>query len=428
MRILLANYRYFISGGPERYMFNVTEALAANGHEVIPFSIRYTRNHSTPYSKYFAEPLSNADEVYFREQRKNPNTVIRTLERLFYATDVEHAVGQLEEDTKPDIAYVLHYLRKLSPSLLVALKRAHVPIVVRLSDYAMICPQAHLLRDELPCELCVQGNLWPSIRNRCVQGSAIMSALNALATWYHKRRHYFDLIDAFVTTNPFMYRMMISAGFNKERLHCIPTFVNQRVFTSGSVDRNERTTIVYIGRLERIKGVHVLIEALALVHRERPNLKIHAIIAGSGDEEFTRFLKSLSHQRGIDDVCDFVGELGAQELSDLLRQGLVSVIPSLWYENLPNALLESYACGTPILASDLGSLTDCVRIGETGFLFKPGDASDLAEQLIFCLEHPDKLKYMGSMAKRYALSKYTSEAHISELVNLFDQLILDRYS
>ena len=175
MRILLANYRYFVSGGPERYMFNVTDALVARGHEVIPFSVKYARNKPTPYASYFVEPIGRDDEVTFREQRFALRTMWRMWVRLFYAPDVEHAVSRLLSDTRPQVAYVLHYLRKLSPSLLVGLKKAGLPIVIRVSDYAMLCPQSHCLRNGLPCELCVRGDLLPSVRYRCVQHSSFSS-------------------------------------------------------------------------------------------------------------------------------------------------------------------------------------------------------------------------------------------------------------
>ena len=59
MRILLVNYRYFISGGPEKYMFNIKKMLEDNGHEVIPFSIHSNKNVETEYSKYFVEPIGS---------------------------------------------------------------------------------------------------------------------------------------------------------------------------------------------------------------------------------------------------------------------------------------------------------------------------------------------------------------------------------
>ncbi len=354
MRILLANYRYFISGGPERYMFNFTEAWAKRGHEVIPFSVRYSRNKPSPYSSYFAEPLGSMDEVYFQDQKRNPRTIFRTFQRLFYDPGVEHKVSNLIRDTKPQAAYILHYLRKLSPALLVGIKKAGLPIVVRLSDYAMLCPQAHCLLNEQPCELCIsKGSLLPSIRNHCVQNSLIASGLNAFATWYHYSQHYFDLIDMFVTTTQFMREKMIAGGFPEQRLCYIPTFVNTEKF-SPSVDFSKENYIAFAGRIEKIKGLHVLISALAILRSNRPDITIIAKIAGDGDGEYISDLKRQILEFGLGNAVQFVGKLEGTELTTFLSKAQLNIVPSIWYENLPNAILESYACGTGVIASRLG--------------------------------------------------------------------------
>src|SRR4051794_40783446 len=121
MRVLLINYRYFLSGGPERYMFNVSQELTKHGHEVIPFSVRYSQNDPTPYDRYFVDPIGDEDQVTFRDHGVSAQNVARGLERLFYSREVEQAVIRIVQDTQPDVAYVLCYKRKLSPSVLVAL-------------------------------------------------------------------------------------------------------------------------------------------------------------------------------------------------------------------------------------------------------------------------------------------------------------------
>ncbi len=423
MRILLANYRYFISGGPERYMFNVTDALQDRGHEIIPFSVHYTKNIPSVYSKYFVEPLGTRDEVLFQEQRRNIKTFVRTMARLFYSPEVERAVQNLAKDTKPDIAYVLHYLRKLSPSLLVGLKKAKIPIVVRLSDYAMLCPQSHCLREEKPCELCVKGRgLLPSVYHICVQNSFAASTLNVLATWYHQARRYFDLIDVFVTTNSFMYDMMKSAGFEEQRLRCIPTFVNVEVFQPVN-DFKKENYIIYAGRLEPTKGVHVLIDAMNILHLKRPDLKLHTKIVGSGDSAYLLDLQNKVRQYGLEEMVEFTGDVDTPRLCGLLAQAKLTVVPSLWYENLPNSMLESYACGTPVIASCIGSLSASVREGETGLLFEPGDPNSLAERLIYCFDNSEHVYEMAVAARRVAESAYAPSRHIAALEGLFSDLI-----
>lgn len=422
MKILLANYRYFISGGPERYLFNVSNALSEDGHEVVPFSIHYSRNQPSQYSQYFVEPLGSRDEVYFQQQKRTFRAIWRTTKRLFYDRSVEVAVSRLIEVTKPEVAYVLHYLRKLSPSLLAGIKHAGLPIVVRLSDYAMLCPQAHFLRDGKPCEACANNNLWPSVEYRCVQQSLPASGLNFLATYYHKMRRYFDMIDVFVTTTNFMYQKMRQAGYGEERLCHIPTFVNTDVF-HPSQNFIKENYIAYAGRMEKIKGVHFLISAMAALRSARPNLNITLKLAGDGDKEYIASLKQQVEELGLRSVIQFLGELKADELSILVGRAYLSVVPSIWYENLPNTILESYACGTPVLASNLGSLVECVSENQTGLLFQPGDANQLAERLVFCLDRPDHTFEMGHNARLAAESMYSKEQHLKKLERLFTRLV-----
>src|SRR5450759_426728 len=204
VKICLVNYRYFASGGPERYMFAVKRLLEARGHEVIPFSVRYRRNEPSPWERYFVPPISGDDEIVFRQHSWSVSSVRRALERAFYSREVYDALSHELREARPDVAYVLHYMRKLSPSVLTALHDHGVPVVVRFSDFAMVCPQAHMVREDRVCELCVGRRPWPSVRYRCVQGSFGASAVNALAMEYARRKGFFDLVDAFVAPSEIM--------------------------------------------------------------------------------------------------------------------------------------------------------------------------------------------------------------------------------
>lgn len=421
MRVLLANYRYFVSGGPERYMFNVSDALAARGHEIIPFSVDYARNAETPYSKYFVSPLGSRDEVYFRDHGHSPRTLLKTIARAVYARDVERAVSRLCADTRPDVAFVLHYLRKLSPSLLVGLKQAGLPIVVRLSDFQMLCPQAHFLRNGTPCQLCLHSGLLPSIRHRCVQGSLVASMINALATWYHQQRRFFDLIDRFVVTNAFAHTQMLRAGFPEQRLSLIPTFVNTDAFHPGPTQRDD--IVAYSGRLEPIKGVDVLLDAVAELSVRRPDVGWRFVLAGSGEPQYVERLQGKVHASGLANKVAFAGPLATPDLVRLLSRSQLSVLPSLWFENLPNSLLESYACGTPVLASALGSLLDAVVDGLSGFHFKAGSPEALAQSLAAAWDSRAQLPAMGLAARDLARTTYSRDHHVDALQDVFVNLL-----
>jgi glycosyltransferase involved in cell wall biosynthesis len=181
--------------------------------------------------------------------------------------------------------------------------------------------------------------------------------------------------------------------------------------------------VVFAGRLEFIKGVHVLVDAIAILARERPDVAWKFKLAGTGDEEYANFIRRKVEVAGLEETMTLLGELQVDELSHLLSHASLSVIPSIWYENLPNALLESYACGTPVIASSLGSLKDAVAEGESGFLFQSGEAAQLAEKLAYCWDHREIIAEMGLKAQRMAETTYSRDQHLNSLTALFSELV-----
>jgi len=423
MKIMIANYRFFISGGPERYMFNSIDALKKINHVIIPFSIDYNINKKNSYQKYFPSPLCHTNAVYFHDHKFSFRTLLKTISRLFYSTEAKSCADRIISDTKPDVAYVLNYLRKLSPSLLVALKSNNIPIIVRISDFSMLCPQGHCFRDGSPCELCLSGNICHSIFNKCVHNSYIASFLNAIATIYHRKKRFFDLIDHFVVTNPFIYKLMINAGYPSHRIKIIPTFVDSFFFKPIETSRSHVRTFIYSGRLEFTKGVHVVLRAFGNLKLINPDLHFQLLIAGSGSPKYINFLNKICSDYEIDNSVRFLGQLNKKELAFSLNSAQIGIVPSLWYENLPNALLECFASGLPVIASDIGSLSYCIENNINGILFPAGDHEKLCEILQFCMQNPETVSFMSQQARKIALKKFSKLDHISKLTKLFSEII-----
>lgn len=418
MKILLINYRYFVSGGPERYMFNVKHALEEQGHTVVPFSISYPGNLPCEYSTYFVPPLDESGSVYFHEHKANIKTYSKTLGRLFYSREVGESLERLIIDTKPDVAYVLHYLRKLSPSVLNTLKKMNVPIVVRLSDYQMLCPQTHCLRDNAPCEKCVSGSLYPSIKYKCVKNSRIASILNFSSTKFHLAKGYFDYIDRFVVTNEFAKKMMIKGGYGENRLEVIPTFV----FPNNSVENlNEGGDyITYTGRIDPIKGVDLVIQAFIEYCARKDNRDLRLFIMGEGNRDYIEQLITTTQVRSVQQRIEFKGHLSKEMINIYLRSSLLNIVPSRCYENLPNVILESFSAGTPVVTSNIGMLPEVVIEGQTGGLFEVGNSKDLADTINRLLSDRDQLRKMGETCKQIALDRYSENIHVTKLLGLFD--------
>lgn len=417
MKILIINYRYFVSGGPERYMFSVKKLLEQKGHEVIPFSVDYRYNVETPWSRHFVPPIGGDNEVYFREHSWNIKTLYKALERAFYSKEVYHALKRLIDDIQPDASLVLCYLKKLSPAILVALKEAGLPVVVRLSDFCMLCPGATFLRDGRTCELCIKnGRLWPSIRYACVQGSMGASVVNAFATLVHRWKGYFDLIDVFIIPSQFTRKKMIEAGWPSEKLHNIPTFVDLDIFRPRAT---KKAFIAYTGRIHSIKGVKTLVDAFHLLKTSGFKKDVKLVIAGDDETPDALKMKCYIVERDIKDVI-FAGNLDARGIAKLLSQSLFSVVPSICYDNMPNALLESLACGTPVIASNLGSLPEIVDDGANGLLFEPGNVEELADKMRYLLENPNETIQIGKNARAKMEREYSPELHYQSLMKVYE--------
>ena len=417
MKILLVHYRYYEWGGPERYLFNVTRALTQQGHEVIPFSIAHPDNAETPYQQYFAPQVGAGDAKLFAEESRSPLFVLRKLERTFYSKAVEDQMLRLIDETTPDCVYVLQFLRHLSPAVLVAAKRRKLPLVVRLSDFELVCPQAHLQRNGRECRDCVdQGSIWPSVKNSCVRGSRALSLMNFAATHYPRARGYFDLVDRFVAPSETMRDAMIAGGIDASRLVHIPTPVESAPAAAAAGKIEERPCLAYVGQLRPEKGVDALVRAWRLVASEAKEHGVTLRIAGSGQAPYEASLRELAS--GIDSI-EFLGTVARTQVADLLASARATVIPSTWPENLPNALIESYAAGTPVVASAIGSLAEYVREGETGYLFPAGDVDALAAKLRTIIRGDAHLTTMGASAFRCANQEFSPEGHVEALMGVF---------
>jgi glycosyltransferase involved in cell wall biosynthesis len=231
--------------------------------------------------------------------------------------------------------------------------------------------------------------------------------------WFAKWRKYFDLIDHFIAPSAILRDEMIAGGYDGSRIVVLPTFVDAAQFDP---DGARKRRIAYVGRLSPEKGVDVLLDAYERVLRHEGLRDVELFIAGEGERAYTGQLEAQA--RRISRQVEFVGTLDNEGVRRLLSGALLSAVPSLWYENLPNAILESLAAGTPVAASDLGSMAEVLRGTDAGFLFRPGDPGDLADGLVSVLSQSDTLTRMSRSARTLAESRYSPEAHLSGLLRV----------
>jgi glycosyltransferase involved in cell wall biosynthesis len=151
--------------------------------------------------------------------------------------------------------------------------------------------------------------------------------------------------------------------------------------------------------------------------RARPDaqaLSLH--IAGDGPDRAS--LEELAETAAPGRVV-FHGRLRRDQLVEMLRSALVSVVPSRWYENQPLSVLESFASAVPVIGSRLGGLPDLIQDGKTGRLVPHDDVPALAAALTELAADPVSAHAMGGRARALAESRFSPETHMSAVTNVY---------
>lgn len=415
MRILLVNYRYFISGGPEKYMFNIKAMLEQHGHEVIPFSVHSNKNVETEYARYFVEPIGSRDATYFDECKKTPRVILQMLSRSIYSVEVEKAIQKEIREVKPDLVYVLHFVNKLSPSVLRGAKKMGLPVVLRLSDYFLLCPRFDFLYDKKPCEDCLRCGYHTCIRRRCVKGSLFASAVRVLSMKVHKWMDIYRNVDAFVTPSEFLKGKLAANGFDESKIHCIPTFTTSKTQLG---EPKVGSYGLYFGRISEEKGVETVVKAF----EKLPDRVVK--IMGDDTTEEARRLMAYVREKNLTNI-EFLGFKAGEELEEVIKGARYTLIPSVWYDNLPNTALESFQYSKPVIASNIGSLPELVEDGVNGFLFTPGDPEALAAK-VRLLDADAVAETMGAASRARLEQRFAPEKHYDALMAVFETALQTR--
>ncbi|MBC8062652.1 MAG: glycosyltransferase family 4 protein [Clostridiaceae bacterium] len=406
-KILLINYRYFVSGGPEKYMFNIKKVFEQRGHSVVPFSVTSDKNIETEYKKYFVKPIGGQNAVYFNEYKKTPQTVFKMLSRSFYSPEVKRALEYEIDMEKPDAIYILHHINKLSPSVIRAAKNSGKKVVVRLSDFFLMCPRFDFLREGNVCENCLQGSLVNAIHYNCVQNSKVASIIRVMSMQFHRIIKIYDLVDYFVAPSAFLRLKLIEFGFDEKKVIHIPTFID-----TSKIDAKyaHDSYILYLGRLNKEKGVEYAIKAMKYIEDKSLILKV---VGEASDGEMEN-IQNIITSNNLNNV-ELLGFKSGKDLDLLISNAKFLVVPSIWYDNMPNVLLEAFAHGKPAIASNFGSLPEVVDDGINGLLFEPKNALDLADKINLLNSNSELIIEYGKNAREKAEKYYNSDLHYKKL-------------
>lgn len=408
MKILMINNFFSPSGGTESLMKTSADILTEKGHEVLFFSsdkkpyIYKDYKYSEYFSKYIDfNGLKGIDKLKY-------------LSRPFYNTESEHNIRSLLKKIKPDIAHVHNIMYHLTPSVLKACIEEKIPVIMTLHDIRLICPSGTLmLNGKKYChdELCINGNQLHCITNRCKNRNFAASVITAGEFMFNRTHKLYKKVDHIICPSQAVYELAARSGIDRAKMSVINNYLDDSYFEKP-IEYNEGKYFLYTGRLVREKGVEDLIHAISKLPE---NIQLH--IAGTGSQE--EFLRNLAGKLGLDNV-KFLGFISGKQLEEEYKNCKALLMPSNWFEVFGLTAIEAFSYGKPVIAANIGGITEIVEDKINGLFFKAGDSKEIAEKVDFIENNPDEAIRMGKNGRYKAERIYNSQIHYEKLLKVYE--------
>lgn len=406
MKVLLIDVYNFNKGGAETVCFNTGRLLEEHGHKVVYFTLKWSHNKSSPFSKYFPES---------KETRVGPLKQVKNLINYFYHFEAAKKIEQLILDEKPDVAHIHLMWGQITPSIFPVLKKYHIPVLFTIHDYRIVCP-AYTFRDGSGriCEDCQGRHFYKCFTHTCCKSNKLMSAVMAAEQYF--RNAFFNparYIDGFIYVSNF------AKDIQEKYMPALKSKPNITLYNfSTSISDNSKSMpadryYLYFGRLSYEKGVRTLLGAF----KDLPQCKLKVVGTGPKEAELRAFADNEKMQS-----VEFLGYKQGEELADLVRNAYFVIVPSEWYENNPMAIIEAYSVGTPVIGARIGGIPEIIVEGETGFLFESGNVESLGKVIAKTMAlAKNEYEALSSGCLRFAHNNLSPESYYPRLMAFYQQ-------
>ncbi len=435
-KVLLTVHKFFPEhrAGTEVLTLKAAQELQRRGYEVLVVT---ANPPDLDASRRAASKVTSATSDYVHE-----GVPVHVIEEPLRLKDYEfsfeykhpHVASHFQsvvERFAPDIVHIFH-AQNLSAAIIDVACAKNIPVVASTTDFWFVCPVVQLKRADgavcrgpkspgANCLTCYTPKLFPPIaefKEAVVQkypaiekllpapvaeiGWSSLYALYvsqkavpaALSTCHRSDvlRQAANKLQAIMVPTKLMADIFAENGIEKERLHLVPFGIDTKLLTpyqnktaSGSV------RIGYIGTIFEHKGVDLLVDAFHLLPADvKANLTIYGDL-----NQFPDYGQLIENKAGTGRNADKIrlaGTFPNAELGTVLSNIDVLVVPSRWYENTPLVIQSALATKTPLIATDLGGMSELIKHEHNGLLFELNNANSLKEMLASVINDKDKLK------------------------------------
>jgi glycosyltransferase involved in cell wall biosynthesis len=362
MKILYVVHLFFPKHytGTERFTFDLCKQMQKMGYPVDVLTYGIADDTGYDYTK----------NDFLIKEYEFDGVSVTSIRHKHMPEDVSFDIFMAEmegflHELLPNYDLIVIHPMRLGTAIRVA-KKLNIPTILTLTDFWVICPMAQLLT---PSGKLCYGTSEPQ---KCVKDCYGNSWNDKLTRRFREMKELVRMVDPIIAPTSFLASMI--KNVLDIQISVIPYGLDYRFVNDIPKKSRDNLTVGFIGSVLPHRGVHTLIEAIKLLDYNNLRVKIygdyfHAV-------EYIHQLKNIADK---DERIEFLGEYDYSEISRILSDLDVVVVPSIWWENAPFTIQTSFAYKTPIIASNRGGMSEVVKDGVNGFLFEAGNAENLAE-------------------------------------------------
>lgn len=289
-------------------------------------------------------------------------------------------------NTKPDIIHFEHYLHLSLKWFEIAKKTLpKSKIILTTHEYMGICPNSgQMIKTKfMGNKLCTKSSLLDCSKcfpylNKDIIKQRIINV-----------KKYFSYIDLFTGPSEFIKNRYVEFGISKNKF--IASENGQHIFTPIKHKDHNGLKLVYIGQINKFKGLHILLDAMAKIQSKDITLDIYGKM--QDDNEYNQ---NILNKINTLDNTNFFGPYSQDQLPEILSNYDILIVPSIWWENSPLVIQEGFMAKLPIICSDIGGMAEKVTNNINGLHFKTGDSSDLTQKILSLYKNSKKIEKLRS--------------------------------
>lgn len=391
MKILLITDTYQPEkGGAEKYFFKLKNMLQSR-QELEVFSLGFGPK------KTIGKDFVILPETSFK--------LLRHCWRMFFNPIHYFLLRHWILKIKPDVIH-LHNINKYTISLLKAVKG--FPLIQTTHDFSFVCPMQWNVHQNLkPCLTGFHANCWQEHKRNVNYFSYFLR----LFAFLRKKKYLKKSINQFIAPSTILKNYLMQQGFNN--ISFIPPFIEKKEFPD--FEKMQPQHFLYIGQLEKQKGVNCLIEEFALACNKNKNIILK--IVGHGREK--KVLKQRVNQLNLQERIHFID--WTNDPSVFYQECSAVIFPSIGLESFGLVITEAMAQARAVIGSNRGPTLELIEDGKTGLLFDPLQKGQLAEKILLIAKQPDLAQCYGQQGWNKLQECWNDDTVLEEILKVYGQ-------